>query len=60
LLGEAAGGGTYDALLPRSEPRELSSLTCRFVTLEALIHLKRAAGRPKAGPDLPRRRAAAG
>jgi predicted nucleotidyltransferase len=47
LLGEAAGGGTYDALLPRSEPRELSSLTCRFVTLEALIHLKRAAGRPK-------------
>lgn len=47
LLGEAVGGGTYDALLPRSESRELASLACRFVTLEALIHLKRSAGRPK-------------
>jgi hypothetical protein len=47
LLGEAAGGGTYDALLPRSEVRELLSLECRFVTLEGLIHLKRSAGRPK-------------
>lgn len=47
LLGEAAGGGTYDALLPRSEIRELFALACRFVTLEGLIHLKRSAGRPK-------------
>jgi hypothetical protein len=47
LLGEAAGGGTYDALLPRSEVREISGLGCRFVDLETLIHLKRAAGRPK-------------
>ena len=46
-LGEAAGGGTYDALLPRSEVRELYTLACRFVTLEGLIHLKRSAGRPK-------------
>jgi hypothetical protein len=47
LLGEATGGGTYDALLPRSEVRELLGLECRFVDLETLIHLKRAAGRPK-------------
>jgi hypothetical protein len=47
LLGEATGGGTYDALLPRSEVRELLGLECRFVDLDTLIHLKRAAGRPK-------------
>jgi hypothetical protein len=47
LLGEAAGGGTYDALLPHSEVRELLGLECRFVTLEMLIRLKRAAGRPR-------------
>jgi hypothetical protein len=47
VLGEAAGGGTYEALLPRSEVRELLALECRFVDLETLIHLKRAAGRPK-------------
>jgi hypothetical protein len=47
LLGEATGGGTYDALLSRSEVRELLGLECRFVDLDTLIHLKRAAGRPK-------------
>jgi len=47
LLGEATGGGTYEALLPHSEVRELLDLECRFVNLETLIHLKRAAGRPK-------------
>jgi hypothetical protein len=47
LLGEAVGGGTYEALLPRSELRELFGLECRFVDLKTLIHLKRAAGRPK-------------
>ena len=47
LLGEATGGGTYEALLPRSEMRDLSGLECRFVDLPTLIHLKRAAGRPK-------------
>lgn len=46
-LGEAAGGGTYEALLPRSEVRQLFGLDVRFVDLETLIHLKRAAGRPK-------------
>jgi len=47
LLGEATGGGTYDALVPRSEVREVLGLECRFVDLDTLIHLKRAAGRPK-------------
>jgi hypothetical protein len=47
LLGEAAGGGTYDVLLAHSEVRALLGLECRFVNLETLIRLKRAAGRPK-------------
>jgi hypothetical protein len=47
LLGEAAGGGTYESLRPRSESRELFALQCLFVDLPTLIHLKRAAGRPK-------------
>ena len=47
LLGEAAGGGTYEALLPRSEVRSVLGFQVRFVDLETLIHLKRAAGRPK-------------
>ncbi len=47
LLGEAAGGGTYDALLPRSETRTLFDRDVRFVDLDTLIQLKRAAGRPK-------------
>jgi hypothetical protein len=47
VLGEAAGGGTYEALLPHTEVRELLGLECRFVDLETLIHLKRAAGRPR-------------
>jgi hypothetical protein len=46
-LGEAAGGGTYEALLARSEVRRIFDLDVRFVDLETLIHLKRAAGRPK-------------
>src|SRR5712692_2314754 len=37
LLGEAAGGGTYDALLPHSEIRQLFHLECHFVDLETLI-----------------------
>lgn len=47
LLGEATGGGTWEALLPRSEIRDVADLECRFVDLPTLIHLKRAAGRPK-------------
>lgn len=47
VLGEATGGGTYEALLPRSSVRSLFGVECRIVDLETLIHLKRAAGRPK-------------
>jgi hypothetical protein len=46
-MGEAAGGGTHDARLPRSELRMIFGLGVRFVDLEMLLHLKRAAGRPK-------------
>lgn len=47
FLGEVAGGGTYEQLLPFTE--ELGAFGLRFlcVTLERLIQLKRAAGRPK-------------
>jgi hypothetical protein len=47
VMGEATGRGTYEALLPRSEVRRIFDLEVRFVDLETLIHLKRAAGRPK-------------
>jgi len=47
LLGEVAGGGRYDELLPYSEEMVLFGVICRVVTLERLIQLKRAAGRPK-------------
>jgi hypothetical protein len=47
LLGEIAGGGTYEQLLPRSMELQVFGRPCRVVTLEALIALKRAAGRPK-------------
>jgi predicted nucleotidyltransferase len=47
LLGEVAGGGTFASLLPRSVEREVFGLRVRFVDLPTLIHLKRAAGRPK-------------
>lgn len=47
LLGEVAGGGFYDELLPFSEEQEAFGIKCRVVSLEKLIQLKRAAGRPK-------------
>jgi hypothetical protein len=47
LLGEVTGGGDYDHLLPFSEDLKAFGVKCRFVTLERLIQLKRAAGRPK-------------
>jgi predicted nucleotidyltransferase len=47
LLGEAAGGGTFERLLPRSTEVGLYELKVRCVDLTALIQLKRAAGRPK-------------
>jgi predicted nucleotidyltransferase len=47
LLGEVAGGGTYEQLLTSTEEMETFGVPCRFVGLEKLIQLKRAAGRPK-------------
>ena len=47
LLGEAAGGGTYDGLSSHTETRQVLGVECRFVDLDTLIRLKRAAGRPK-------------
>jgi predicted nucleotidyltransferase len=47
LLGEVTGGGNYDQLLPFTLEMETFGVPCRFVTLEKLIQLKRAAGRPK-------------
>jgi predicted nucleotidyltransferase len=47
LLGEVTGGGTYEELLPFTQEVTAFGVTCRVVTLERLIQLKRAAGRPK-------------
>lgn len=47
LLGEVAGGGTYEQLVPFSEVASAFGINCRVVTLERLIQLKRAAGRSK-------------
>ena len=47
VLGEVAGGGTYERLLPFVQEIEAFGVRCYFVTLEKLIQLKRAAGRPK-------------
>lgn len=47
FLGEVAGGGAYDQLLPFTIELDAFGVTCRCVTLDRLIQLKRAAGRPK-------------
>jgi len=47
LLGEVVGGGTYEQLVPHTVVMEAFGLRCHCVTLERLIQLKRAAGRPK-------------
>jgi predicted nucleotidyltransferase len=47
LLGEVPGGGFFEQLLPFTQEMETFGVRCRFVTLEKLIQLKRAAGRPK-------------
>lgn len=47
LLGEATGGGNYDALLPHVVTLDLYGGPCLCVDLPTLIRLKRAAGRPK-------------
>ena len=47
LLGEVAGGGAYEALIPHSRELEIFGLRCRCLELDKLIEVKRAAGRPK-------------
>lgn len=47
LLGEVAGGGTYENLEKETETIHVFGVDCLCVTLEALIRLKRAAGRRK-------------
>jgi len=47
LLGEVTGGGTYEDLLPSTIEISVFGAQCRCVTLETLIRLKRAAGRPR-------------
>ena len=47
LLGEITGGGGYAALRPDTKEIEVFGIRCRCLTLERLIHVKRAAGRPK-------------
>ena len=47
LLGEITGGGSYDDLLPYSVRLQLFGVECFCLGLERLIHVKRAAGRPK-------------
>lgn len=47
LLGEITGGGRYEDLLSATTELTAFGVTCRDVTLEKLIALKRAAGRNK-------------
>ncbi len=47
LLGEIAGGGTYDTLLPDSDAVQIFGVACDVLGLRRLIQAKRAAGRPK-------------
>jgi len=47
LLGEIVGGGGYSDLLPHSRIVALSGVEFRCLGLARLIHVKRAAGRPK-------------
>ena len=46
-LGEIAGGGGYEALLPHSAKTAAFGIECLCLGLEKLIAVKRAAGRPK-------------
>ena len=47
LLGQIAGGGTYEQLLPDTLEVTAFGVTCRCLTLDRLIDVKRAAGRTK-------------
>lgn len=47
LLGEVAGGGSYEALVGDTTTVRVFDADVRVVTLPQLIRLKRAAGRPR-------------
>ena len=47
LLGEIVGGGGYDELKAQTITVEVSGTECLCLSLERLIEVKRAAGRPK-------------
>ncbi|HLW75623.1 MAG TPA: hypothetical protein VKS01_01540 [Bryobacteraceae bacterium] len=47
LLGEITRGGNYEALLPYAEDMDLFGFQCRCLSLDRLIEVKLAAGRPK-------------
>lgn len=47
FMGEVPGGGTFEKLLPHAERIEILQVSVLCVSLEKLIDLKRAAGRPK-------------
>lgn len=47
LLGEITGGGDYDALYPFTLLADFENCTIRCLTLDKLIEVKRATGRPK-------------
>jgi predicted nucleotidyltransferase len=47
LLGEITGGGGYDSLVPATVSIRVFGVECRCLTLDKLIEVKRAAGRPK-------------
>jgi len=47
LLGEIVGGGGYEELEPAAQRIEVAGVNCLCLGLEALIKVKRAAGRPK-------------
>lgn len=47
LLGEIAGGGNYEQLLPFSSAKHVYGVDCICLNLDKLIEVKTAAGRPK-------------
>lgn len=47
LIGEITGGGSYDQLIADTDTRKVFNIECRCLSLDKLIEVKRAAGRPK-------------
>lgn len=47
ILGTPSGSGGYDDLVRTAEEVELGEITVRIASIDALIRMKRAAGRPK-------------